>query len=129
MQCKRMSKCPSCPTVDENTNILKAISSNIPEPEEPYVLESEEPHLPPLPIPPGVTHISETLPYSNYEISVRRASRIDPDRITHDDIGFYCPKCKAVLNTLEHGTRVVCKCGLEMELWGNGLQCTMRVID
>ena len=43
-QFKKKNVCPSCPVVDAGTAS-----------EDPYVLESEEPHLPPLPIPPGAS--------------------------------------------------------------------------
>ena len=74
--------------------------------------------------PSGVT---ETLRYSQYEISEYVPSEIDPELTIGKTIGFRCPRCKTKLAPLEHGESTTCTCGLVMELWGNGLECTLRV--
>ena len=73
--------------------------------------------------------IKETLPYNQYEIRETRRSQIDKSRTDEVRTGFRYPKCKAVHKPLEHSQSLTCKCGLQMQLWGNGLECTLEKSD
>lgn len=69
-------------------------------------------------------YIVEMLTYSNYRISKRQKSKIDPDMSISVDIAMKCPRCKTTLPLMDHGSKQTCSwCNLEMVLHGNGLTC------
>jgi hypothetical protein len=76
---------------------------------------------------PDAEYVRETLAYSDYVVTAEYRSLIDPKNTVFEDIGFTCPKCKKILDPLEHGNRVTCTCGLEMVVWGNALECVLSV--
>lgn len=41
-------------------------------------------------------------------------------------VGFHCPRCGTQNKNLSHGETINCmKCGLHMQLYGNGLEATI----
>ena len=72
--------------------------------------------------------VSETLPYNRYEIREWRQSLFDKDANQSTVLGFYCPRCRLNLASLQHGESCVCSyCDLHLQRWGNTLQCTGEV--
>lgn len=70
--------------------------------------------------------IEETLVASNYIITDKKRSRIDPRAKITVVVGTYCPRCKCAGPPLEHGDEHVCECGLKMQLFGNALVCQLE---
>ena len=67
---------------------------------------------------------SETLAYSSYVIRETRKSAVDPEATITEDIAMKCPRCKKTLLVMDHGQKQKCGgCKLEMQLYGNGLEC------
>lgn len=71
--------------------------------------------------------MKETLPLSRYLRKERVRSKIDPEYIFYNIIGIDCPHCDEELPNLEHGERQTCdRCGLEMQVFGASLVCTLK---
>lgn len=65
------------------------------------------------------TGSAETFPASEFQRVVKKPSRLAPGADVSETIQT-CPACAADVD-IEHGDRVVCNCGLHMELYGNAL--------
>ena len=76
-----------------------------------------------------MTKLTEVLPYDKYEVTKRRPSHFDPRAEIEEVLGMRCPRCEKELPSLGHGQKQVCECGLELQLWGNGLHCTGEVLN
>lgn len=73
--------------------------------------------------------ITETVPYSHYEININPSSRIGIREKWSRSNGFNCPRCWARNEKLNHGDSSICEeCGMEFQLWGNALNCTAEEI-
>jgi hypothetical protein len=73
-----------------------------------------------------MSKILETLCYSDYEIIKEMQSQIDPSKTISKTTGFICPSCKErKLHILEHDEPFTCRCGLNVKLLGNALECLL----
>jgi hypothetical protein len=70
--------------------------------------------------------IKERLCLSDYQISGRAQSKINPRDTVGIECGIGCPKCSIINKNLEHGETTLCKCGLKMIVYGNSLHCELR---
>jgi len=64
---------------------------------------------------------TEELIYTDYVTERRGMSRLLPLKAITLGWDFRCPRCAHPRNDLEHGELFVCKCGLAMRRFGNGL--------
>lgn len=66
----------------------------------------------------------EIVAYSSYEVTEMRDSLLGLQERCHVSIGFKCPRCSVQCPPLEHGQKATCGgCGLQFQLFGNGLHC------
>lgn len=63
----------------------------------------------------------ECLAYSTYEIEEKQPSQYVESLFIRKAIGFNCPRCEKINESLTHGQSVKCACGLFLELHGNRL--------
>lgn len=64
----------------------------------------------------------ETFAYHNWRHVKTRPSRYVEGERVEDESFTICPRCRTLNKALGHGDRTTCvKCGLQMELLGNGL--------
>lgn len=69
----------------------------------------------------------EYLTASDYMVKGRERSKFDPDRMVQTTAGMRCPRCKTKNKKLGHGEKISCtNCGLQMQLYGNSLQCSEK---
>jgi ribosomal protein S27AE len=65
----------------------------------------------------------ETRSYSDYQRNATTRSIVDGKTVRYVS-HFVCPRCGESHKLLEHGESIVCSCGLQLQVWGNGLECT-----
>ncbi len=65
--------------------------------------------------------ITETLIYSDYEISKLKKSRIDPEKTYRVIVGVRCPGSNGWVEPIKHGESVFCPNGDKLTVWGNSL--------
>ena len=67
----------------------------------------------------------EQLMYSKYEDpnDQKVKSLLIPGLLVDkENPDIFCPRCRARGQGLEHGEKVVCRCGLSLQRWGNCLE-------
>lgn len=69
----------------------------------------------------------EILTLSNYTIRNEENSLVDPMETIVSFDEMLCPACKKKHRTPGHGYSLTCDCGLQMQVWGNGLHCEKTV--
>jgi hypothetical protein len=73
--------------------------------------------------------ITEKLTYSDYQTPIYKDSVIDTGRKVLVGYSVICPRCKTRIPEIEHGHSFKCNCGLEMTVYGNGMECTLDIKD
>ena len=65
----------------------------------------------------------ETLSYSDWFHRIMKPSQYAPATQVEDEDESYltCPGCGTAHRDIEHGAQTVCRCGLHMQRFGNGL--------
>lgn len=64
----------------------------------------------------------ETFAANNYRITKNVRGVVS--RSVKQTVGHRCPGCGRTTPLKDHGDKHDCKCGLHLEIWGNGLQCS-----